>query len=138
MNDRPFIVIGAGGHAKVVVDLLQMAGHTVAGLTDIDPALHGMDVLGVPIIGDDDALRAYNVDDIALALGVGQTRPSPVRRAVYARLKGGGLISLHAHTLLPLCRVALKSALAHKLWPVLLCRPAVELVLARSLIRTPR
>jgi UDP-perosamine 4-acetyltransferase len=56
---RPVIVLGGGGHAKVVIDALLAAGATVAGLCD--PALAvGVDgPLGIPILGGDEALDAY-------------------------------------------------------------------------------
>lgn len=43
-------VIGAGGHAKVVVATLLAAGHTVAGLFD-DQRPDGESVLGIPVVG---------------------------------------------------------------------------------------
>lgn len=44
-------VIGAGGHAKVVVATLQAAGRAIAGVLDDDEAKHGRTVLGVPVVG---------------------------------------------------------------------------------------
>lgn len=71
--NKPFIVIGAGGHAKVVTDLLLAAGETVIGLTDQNSSCHGDMVLGCPILGDDDILSDYKSDEINLAMGVGAT-----------------------------------------------------------------
>lgn len=45
------VVLGAGGHAKVVVATLQAAGREVGGLLDDDPARHGTTVLGHPVTG---------------------------------------------------------------------------------------
>lgn len=44
-------VLGAGGHARVVVSALEAVGTTVAGLFDDDPARTGADVDGVPVLG---------------------------------------------------------------------------------------
>lgn len=44
-------VIGAGGHAKVVIATLQAVGREVAGVLDDDAAKHGRAVLGVPVVG---------------------------------------------------------------------------------------
>src|SRR6056297_307029 len=44
-------VIGAGGHAKVVIATLQASGRDVAGVLDDDAAKHGTTVLGVPVLG---------------------------------------------------------------------------------------
>ncbi len=44
-------VIGAGGHAKVVIATLHAAGRDIAGVLDDDAAKYGDEVLGVPIVG---------------------------------------------------------------------------------------
>jgi UDP-perosamine 4-acetyltransferase len=63
------VVIGAGGHAKVVIELLRAAGREIAGL--IDPGAHGP-VLGIPVLGGDDALprlRAEGIAEAVVAIG---------------------------------------------------------------------
>ncbi len=48
-----FAVVGAGGHAKVVVDALLGSGHEVLGFYDDDPALLGAEPIpGVKVLGD--------------------------------------------------------------------------------------
>lgn len=47
------VIIGAGGHAKVVAATALAIGVTVRGFTDSDSARHGSTVLGLPILGDD-------------------------------------------------------------------------------------
>jgi UDP-perosamine 4-acetyltransferase len=49
--------IGAGGHAKVVIEILRAGGrYEPTALVDANPALWGTEVLGVPVVGGDDAL----------------------------------------------------------------------------------
>ena len=50
--------LGAGGHARVVIEILRCSSssYEVAGLLDPDTALHGTRVLGVPVLGDDSML----------------------------------------------------------------------------------
>jgi sugar O-acyltransferase (sialic acid O-acetyltransferase NeuD family) len=50
-TDRGAYVLGAGGHAKVVVSALLEAGTKVAGIYDDDPAKQGTEVLQVPVLG---------------------------------------------------------------------------------------
>lgn len=48
-----FAVVGAGGHAKVVVDALLSSGHEVLGFYDDNPALLGTEPIpGVKVLGD--------------------------------------------------------------------------------------
>lgn len=69
--DRPFIVIGAGGHGGVVVDQLLALGATVLFATDAEPARHGGTLLGVPVAGSDEMIADHEADSVDLALGVG-------------------------------------------------------------------
>ena len=48
---RPVAVLGAGGHAKVVIATLQAAGRTVRGCFDDAVGAHGTSILGVPVLG---------------------------------------------------------------------------------------
>lgn len=54
------IVIGAGGHAKVIVDILQISGYSVVACLSKE-LLTDDQVLGVPIhVGDEQLSRFYN------------------------------------------------------------------------------
>jgi sugar O-acyltransferase (sialic acid O-acetyltransferase NeuD family) len=48
---QPVILVGSGGHAKVVLATAQAAGIAVARVVDDNPARHGHRLLGVPIEG---------------------------------------------------------------------------------------
>lgn len=90
MNGLPVIVVGAGGHAKVVVDALLRMGTKVIGLTDADAARRGARVLGVPILGDDDEILRRSADGLLLANGLGSVGRTDVRRAVFERFTALG------------------------------------------------
>ena len=49
----PVAVLGAGGHAKVVVAALRAAGRAIAGCYVLDPAQIGGHVLRVPVLHED-------------------------------------------------------------------------------------
>lgn len=88
-------VLCAGGHARVLIDILRRSGRTVKGLTDDDAALHGTALDDVPILGGDALLLARGVGDVVLvnALGnkprTGDAGLGP-RRALFARFKDKG------------------------------------------------
>ena len=79
----PVVVIGAGGHAKVVVELIRAQGlYDVIGCTDREPQRR--DVVGAPILGSDDILPdlyAQGVRHCFIALG-----DNALRRKVAARV----------------------------------------------------
>lgn len=56
MNDEPLWIIGAGGHARVVLATALAAGVPVAGCVDENRATHGSSILGVTVLGDDAVL----------------------------------------------------------------------------------
>jgi UDP-perosamine 4-acetyltransferase len=63
----PVVVIGGGGHAKVVIDVLLLAGWAVAGYTDPAP-LAGEQIAGVPWLGTDEALPRLRAEGIGWAI----------------------------------------------------------------------
>jgi sugar O-acyltransferase (sialic acid O-acetyltransferase NeuD family) len=72
MSDRPLVVIGAGGHGKVVADALMAAGERVAGFID-DAKPAGTNVLGLPVLGGTDWLHEHR-PRVALGIGNNQAR----------------------------------------------------------------
>jgi len=60
MSHKTVYVIGAGGHAKVVIGTLLALGRTVSGLFDDDPQKWGRIILGVPVLGPIEAAREFS------------------------------------------------------------------------------
>ena len=82
------LVIGAGGHAKVVIEAVRRMSQQIIGATDADPAKHGSICQGVPVLGGDEAAREHQPGEVLLANGIGQSPDG--RRAAYRRFKEGG------------------------------------------------
>ena len=87
---RPFLVVGGGGHAVVIVDTLLALGAIVEGMLDADSARHGATVLGVPVIGSDEILDTRDPAHVALANAIGSNRNTDPRRAVFERFSARG------------------------------------------------
>jgi UDP-perosamine 4-acetyltransferase len=72
----PLVLLGAGGHAKVVIDLIRAGNqYEIMGIVDTDPSPRS--VLGAPVIGSDSALpglRGQGVQHAFVAVGRNETR----------------------------------------------------------------
>jgi UDP-perosamine 4-acetyltransferase len=61
----PVVVIGGGGHAKVVIEVLRADRWPLVGV--LDPHIEASDVLGVPVLGGDEQLPALRQAGIGIA-----------------------------------------------------------------------
>lgn len=82
MAPRRFIVVGAGGHGKVVAASIIASGDEVIGILDDDPAQTGRIVLGAKVLGPVEA--SFVPDDAVVILGIGSNH---ARRAIAQKLK---------------------------------------------------
>jgi len=86
-----FLLLGAGGHAAVLYDLLLVFGLLPHGV--IDRRLKAGDIWeGLPILGDDDVLSTFSPEDFFLVNGLGANPNCAPRNALYARLRSKGFI----------------------------------------------
>jgi len=102
------IIIGGGGHARVLIDTLQQSG--TADLHGIlDPQTVGTMIYGVAVLGGDELLPTIAADVTHFVIGLGGTQNnSPRQRLFEAAL---------AHRLLPL-------SVIH---PTAICSPRADL-----------
>jgi len=85
---KPVIVIGGGGHAKVVVATLRELGAEVLGFTDTDPRRAAL--AGLARLGGDEAVLDYPPAEILLAQGLGSVQPAALRAQVFGKFKDLG------------------------------------------------
>ena len=74
------LVLGAGGHGKVVADILQCAGFTVTGFLDDDPERWDTSCLGLPVLGAIDTYADHDPDGLVLGVGSNRARQLIVDR----------------------------------------------------------
>ena len=79
--------LGAGGHAKVVIEILRCHEfYELIGLLDPNPELQGGRVVGVPVLGDDDLLPTLKRDGVRhFYLGLGSAGGIGPRRRLFER-----------------------------------------------------
>lgn len=89
------VIIGAGGHGKVVRDILRAAGvHRAVGFIDADPSLAGKMVAGLPVLGPaSELVRLAKKRVRGAVIAVGDNR---TRRGYAAELDAAGLEAITA------------------------------------------
>lgn len=102
MTRPTLVIVGAGGHARACLDVVEAEGRwAVAGFVERAGATT-REVLGLPVLGTDDDLDALRREHGAALVALGQlTDPAP-RRRLAARLRDGGwtlptIVSPRAH-----------------------------------------
>lgn len=87
---RRVVILGAGGHAQVVADILRQAaaqGEDVEPLGYLDdaPNLRGALIQGLPVLGAPENLAAIPHEAVVVAIGENATR-----KRLFARLQAAG------------------------------------------------
>ena len=80
------VIFGAGGHGKVILDILLESGSEVLGFIDDDKTRTGKKIRGFKILGDWSYLEKHR--SVYIALGIGDNR---IREAVAKKAKAAGI-----------------------------------------------
>ena len=87
--DKPIIILGSGGHAKVIADALKLLGKQVLGFVT-NSKESKKDIIGINILGDDSILDKYSSIDIDLANGIGSIPYDSTRWDVAKKMRNKG------------------------------------------------
>lgn len=95
-HSTPYVLLGAGGHAGVLVETLAAAGFPPpAAVLDSDAARHGSRFFDVVIAGSDVLLADFVRRGVRhFVLGIGSAGNTQVRRAAYERAVATGAVPL--------------------------------------------
>jgi len=85
-SDKPVILLGAGGHAKVLLEVLRIQGCNVLGLATPDLE-KGSRFFGLEVLGDDDQLKRYNPSEIDIVNGIGSLPFQQLRWSVSNKIR---------------------------------------------------
>lgn len=86
----PVLVLGGGGHAKVLIDALLSVSMVISGIIDPDPLLAGTSVLGVPVLGGDTTVKEFPAGEVLLVNGLGSVGPPLRRKQLFEQFKEQG------------------------------------------------
>lgn len=78
--NKPVIIIGNGGHASVLTEILLAQDTEILGFTA--PRCEQND-FNLPYLGTDNIIENYQSSEVALVLGIGMIQPSPVRQKIF-------------------------------------------------------
>jgi sugar O-acyltransferase (sialic acid O-acetyltransferase NeuD family) len=83
------IVLGGGGHAKVLIDALHAQSIKVLGFTDVQ-SNHKLSILGSEALGADDVVLTYATEHVQLVNGLGSIGAPMARKRLYEQFKKRG------------------------------------------------
>lgn len=89
-TEKPVIVIGAGGHAKVLIETLGMLGRRVLSITDSAHDRLGQSLGGILIEGADELVLEHDPNHVELVNAVGSVAVPEVRRKIYVKFASRG------------------------------------------------
>ncbi len=78
---KKVVIIGAGGHAKVVADIIQKSGDHIVGFLEANHKRS--EFLSLPILGEDTDFRKYKENYFIIAIG-----SAKAREAISERMQG--------------------------------------------------
>ncbi|MCJ8007607.1 acetyltransferase [Lederbergia wuyishanensis] len=87
MTNRPVIIIGNGGHAGVLTEILIQQNRTIIGFTA--PEKQG-NRFGISYLGSDEIINTYDCEEIELILGIGSVNVTEIRAIKFKEFKEKG------------------------------------------------
>jgi len=85
---KPILIMGAGGHAKVLIDALKKLDRTILGILDPSPSMST--VLEIPVLGGNEELERYPPDQVDLINGLGSIKTVSSREQLFNKFKEQG------------------------------------------------
>lgn len=89
MISKPVIILGAGGHAKVVAEMIRLLNLEILGFVTPDHVA-GSVLNNSTVLGDDSIIFDYSVDDIDLVNGVGALPGQNLRWDITSEMREKG------------------------------------------------
>ncbi|WP_417706270.1 NeuD/PglB/VioB family sugar acetyltransferase [Pseudomonas sp.] len=89
MSALPVVLLGAGGHAHVVLDVIELSVYALAGVSAPE-LVRGSRWLGVEVLGGDEDVLRLGCETVLLVNGIGVIPGQSVRARVHRHFVGRG------------------------------------------------
>jgi sugar O-acyltransferase (sialic acid O-acetyltransferase NeuD family) len=86
----PVLILGGGGHCRVVLDVLRLMDRQVLGILTLDRASWGKVIAQAKVLGDDAVLEQYHPSEVELVNGIGSVGVPTHRAGMYEKFKAAG------------------------------------------------
>lgn len=86
----PVIILGAGGHAKVLIEALLASSAVITGVVDPNLKLAESSILGVQVLGGDEVVNEFPPSEIQLVNGLGSVGFPVKRQQIFERFTSMG------------------------------------------------
>lgn len=87
---RPLLIIGAGGHAGVLIDILRQQNREILGLVSPEIESKSKVFSGIEHFENDDDVLKFNNKTIKLVNGIGSIPNNSLRSVIYSKFKALG------------------------------------------------
>lgn len=88
--NKNIIIIGGGGHARVLISSLKALRQEIIGILHPDTSLIGQCIAEICVLGNDDKVSDYAPDEVELINGLGSVSLPEKRKDIYMKFKKNG------------------------------------------------
>ncbi|MEO5378968.1 MAG: acetyltransferase [Magnetococcus sp. DMHC-6] len=89
---KKWLILGVGGHGRVVLDTLLIHGFAQQALGFVvpDPVVHDASICGIPLLWEEEMLRNYSPDQVVLVNGLGGVGDTEPRAKIFQKFTALG------------------------------------------------
>ena len=91
---KPLLIVGAGGHGRVVAEAAQLSGVRIAGFIDNETNRLPSELDSIQVLGDDSLLPTLDSSTYSFTVGVGMPRISDLRATIFLKMLNLGFTPL--------------------------------------------
>jgi len=87
--NKPVILLGGGGHASVLIEILNLIDSKIIGIVDPDIE-KGISIYGIPVIGGDNKVLDFSIEEVLLVNAVGPKPKNSSRELLSKKFRNLG------------------------------------------------